>query len=146
MHVRRPDDHSLPPGIRRSVIAQILEEPLGISPVGIDDDFLTLGDHSLLATQVIAQCGQSLRSEAHARHVLRRASLWPGWLRVRLRAALTRPSSHHSRRFPGLAPRSYQQQALWLLDRMDGSSVQMNELGRSNYPWSTRCGAVATQL
>ncbi|HEX2207304.1 MAG TPA: beta-ketoacyl synthase N-terminal-like domain-containing protein [Longimicrobium sp.] len=37
-------------------VAGIWEELLGISPIGIHDDFFALGGHSLLATQIISRC------------------------------------------------------------------------------------------
>ncbi|WP_420126754.1 beta-ketoacyl synthase N-terminal-like domain-containing protein [Longimicrobium sp.] len=38
------------------VVATMWEELLGISPIGIHDDFFALGGHSLLATQIISRC------------------------------------------------------------------------------------------
>jgi phthiocerol/phenolphthiocerol synthesis type-I polyketide synthase E len=38
------------------VVAAMWEELLGISPIGIHDDFFALGGHSLLATQIISRC------------------------------------------------------------------------------------------
>ena len=38
------------------VVAAMWEELLGISPLGIHDDFFALGGHSLLATQIISRC------------------------------------------------------------------------------------------
>jgi acyl transferase domain-containing protein len=41
------------------VVARMWEELLGISPIGIHDDFFALGGHSLLATQIISRCRDS---------------------------------------------------------------------------------------
>jgi acyl transferase domain-containing protein len=38
------------------MIAQMWEELLGISPIGVHDDFFALGGHSLLATQIVSRC------------------------------------------------------------------------------------------
>jgi phthiocerol/phenolphthiocerol synthesis type-I polyketide synthase E len=38
------------------VVAAMWEELLGISPIGIHDDFFAMGGHSLLATQIISRC------------------------------------------------------------------------------------------
>jgi phthiocerol/phenolphthiocerol synthesis type-I polyketide synthase E len=38
------------------VVARMWEELLGISPLGIHDDFFALGGHSLLATQIVSRC------------------------------------------------------------------------------------------
>jgi len=111
-------------------LAAIWEELLGVAPVGAQDDFFELGGHSLLATQVIAR----LRERGGASLAL------PAFFAAPTVAALaqmldTRPGAVSGE--PALAPAprtgplplSYQQQALWLLDRMDGRSAQMNELG-----------------
>jgi acyl carrier protein len=44
-------------------IAAMWEELLGISPIGIHDDFFALGGHSLLATQIISRCRDLLGLE-----------------------------------------------------------------------------------
>ena len=112
------------------LIAEIWEELLGISPVGIDDDFFELGGHSLLATQVIARvhkaCGAKLTlatffdAPTVAGLVASAAACGAEKTAEPTLARVSRT---------GRLPLSYQQEALWLLDRMDGSSVQMNELG-----------------
>jgi phthiocerol/phenolphthiocerol synthesis type-I polyketide synthase E len=38
------------------VVGAMWEELLGITPIGIHDDFFALGGHSLLATQIISRC------------------------------------------------------------------------------------------
>jgi malonyl CoA-acyl carrier protein transacylase len=42
-------------------IAQILEEALGIQPIGIEDDFFELGGDSLLAIQIISRLSQEFK-------------------------------------------------------------------------------------
>ncbi|HEU0299083.1 MAG TPA: phosphopantetheine-binding protein, partial [Longimicrobium sp.] len=44
-------------------VAAMWEELLGISPIGIHDDFFALGGHSLLATQIISRCRESFGLE-----------------------------------------------------------------------------------
>jgi acyl transferase domain-containing protein len=45
------------------VVAAMWEELLGISPIGVHDDFFALGGHSLLATQIIVRCRESFGLE-----------------------------------------------------------------------------------
>ena len=54
----RPElDHSYaePTNEVEAILAQMWQELLGISPIGIDDDFFVLGGHSLFATQIISR-------------------------------------------------------------------------------------------
>jgi acyl carrier protein len=44
-------------------LVQIWQNLLGISPIGIHDNFFDLGGHSLLGTQVISQIRQQFRAE-----------------------------------------------------------------------------------
>ncbi|HEX6371580.1 MAG TPA: beta-ketoacyl synthase N-terminal-like domain-containing protein [Longimicrobium sp.] len=45
------------------VIAAMWEELLGISPIGVHDDFFALGGHSLLATQIVSRCRDQMGLE-----------------------------------------------------------------------------------
>ena len=45
------------------MIAGIWAEVLGVESVGVEDDFFTLGGHSLRATQVLARIAQLLEVE-----------------------------------------------------------------------------------
>ncbi|HEY0017040.1 MAG TPA: beta-ketoacyl synthase N-terminal-like domain-containing protein [Longimicrobium sp.] len=45
------------------VIAAMWEELLGITPIGVHDDFFALGGHSLLATQIVSRCREQLGLE-----------------------------------------------------------------------------------
>jgi phthiocerol/phenolphthiocerol synthesis type-I polyketide synthase E len=44
-------------------VARMWEELLGISPIGVHDDFFALGGHSLLATQIIVRCRENFGLE-----------------------------------------------------------------------------------
>jgi acyl transferase domain-containing protein len=52
-----------------SVVAAVWEEMLGVSPVGVDDDFFALGGHSLLAIQVLSRLREAFQLDI-AVHVL----------------------------------------------------------------------------
>ena len=58
--------HRVPRAARRTWrrwSRQMWEELLGISPIGIHDDFFALGGHSLLATQIVSRCRDSFGLE-----------------------------------------------------------------------------------
>jgi phthiocerol/phenolphthiocerol synthesis type-I polyketide synthase E len=46
-----------------AVIAAMWEELLGITPIGVHDDFFALGGHSLLATQIVSRCRDQMGLE-----------------------------------------------------------------------------------
>jgi len=46
-----------------ALIASIWEEMLGVSPIGVEDDFFALGGHSLLAIQVVARLREHIGVE-----------------------------------------------------------------------------------
>jgi acyl transferase domain-containing protein/acyl carrier protein len=51
-------------------ITQIMEDLLGISPIGINDNFFELGGHSLLAIQAVSQLRQEFQVELPMRQFL----------------------------------------------------------------------------
>jgi len=59
----RPDQattYRKPDGPVEEAIAQVWQNVLGVSRVGVDDDFFDLGGHSLLVTQVVSQLRRAL--------------------------------------------------------------------------------------
>jgi acyl transferase domain-containing protein len=119
----------LPRNDGERALAAIWEELLGIESVGVNDSFFDLGGHSLLATQVLARvreaggAGLTLAAFFEAPTIATFAE--------RITAQARGPSE------PALVPAprdqplplSFSQQALWVLDRMDGASVHYNEFG-----------------
>ncbi|HEX8391100.1 MAG TPA: beta-ketoacyl synthase N-terminal-like domain-containing protein [Longimicrobium sp.] len=56
-------EYHAPGNVVEQTIAEMWEELLGISPIGVHDDFFALGGHSLLATQIISRCRDILGLE-----------------------------------------------------------------------------------
>ncbi|MBB4637948.1 type I polyketide synthase [Longimicrobium terrae] len=56
-------EYHAPGNVVEQTIAEMWEELLGISPIGVHDDFFALGGHSLLATQIISRCRDTLGLE-----------------------------------------------------------------------------------
>jgi malonyl CoA-acyl carrier protein transacylase len=111
-------------------VAALFTDLLGVGPVGVDDNFFELGGHSLLATQVIARLRQTHGAALTLPHFFSTPTV------AGLARTMGKNGSHVEREpalrpapRSGLLPLSYQQQALWLLDRVAGESPQMNELG-----------------
>jgi amino acid adenylation domain-containing protein len=62
--LRAPSTHFAAPGTPTEVTtALIWQEVLGVSPIGLGDNFFALGGHSLLATQVVARVRKQLGVE-----------------------------------------------------------------------------------
>ncbi len=111
-------------------VATLFADLLGIAPVGANDNFFDLGGHSLLATQAIAR----LR-ETHGA-ALTLPAFFTAPTAALLAEAIDAPAADGETGPPlkpalrsGQLPLSYQQQALWLLDRLSGQNSYMNELG-----------------
>ena len=56
-------------------LVSILEELMGIHPIGIDDNFFELGGHSLLATQFISRINEELEVELQMKGIMEMASI-----------------------------------------------------------------------
>jgi amino acid adenylation domain-containing protein len=117
-------------------IAAIWETVLGVSRVGLGDDFFTLGGHSLLATQVVARVGKlfpGLATQHLTSALLRRAKL-SAFVEAIAQALLEQAMSPAG---PGPAapsvrlldrsrplPLSGGQQRMWFLEELGGGSAE----------------------
>jgi amino acid adenylation domain-containing protein len=124
-----------------AVLARMWSEILGISPIGVHDDFFDLGGHSLLATQLAARVRDALRTDLPLRAFFESPTI--AGLAQRLDAA-----SVDLPALPPLVPRphpaeppplSFAQQRLWFIDQLEpGSAVY-------NVPFGLRfCGRLDT--
>ncbi len=119
-----------PENSTETIIAEIWGELLGLKEVGVDDSFFDLGGHSLLATQVLARLrdrawGTVNLAEFFENPTVRGLSRLPNTTS----AAEAEPVLQAVPRSGDLAPLSFAQESLWLLDRMAGSSAHYNEFG-----------------
>ncbi|MGE5499852.1 MAG: amino acid adenylation domain-containing protein, partial [Syntrophothermus sp.] len=109
-------------------IAEIWQELLEISPVGMQDDFFELGGHSLLATQVISRVKETFNTEIPLRAIFETPTV-EGLASAVLR--LKKLSSSGSTRITkknttGAIPLSYAQERLWFLEQMEPGSPFYN--------------------
>jgi amino acid adenylation domain-containing protein len=123
-------DASAPPSTpTEKALAAVWREILGVEHVGVRDSFFDLGGHSLLATQLVARIRESFHVEMPLRVVFQSPAL--GELAAALDAAAggadasleeVRRTFRENAIRPvarrGLLPLSFQQQRLWLVERL----------------------------
>ncbi|MEV6273667.1 amino acid adenylation domain-containing protein [Nocardia sp. NPDC051832] len=124
-----PDIHSgryRPPGTpAEHVIADTFGELLGVSRVGLDDNFFALGGNSLIATRIVARLGAVLNTRIPVRTVFDAPTV--AELAQAVRDATAPPGPRPGpRKRPEHVPLSAAQRRMWFLNRYDPGSPAHN--------------------
>ncbi|HEY4056066.1 MAG TPA: amino acid adenylation domain-containing protein [Kofleriaceae bacterium] len=93
------DEYVAPTNPIEEAIAQLWQELLGITRVGVHDDFFALGGHSLLAIRLVAELERRLRTKVPLRELFIDSTLGGLAARVgeaRTSSAVERPTLHAS--------------------------------------------------
>ena len=113
-----------PRDANEETIARIWSELLGVAPIGIHDNFLEIGGHSLLAVQVISRIRDALRVELSLAVFFESPTIAGISARLGGGAESRAPLVRQPR--PERIPLSYAQTRLWLLHHLEGPSATYN--------------------
>ncbi|MBW1248004.1 non-ribosomal peptide synthetase [Pseudomonas tolaasii] len=122
-------EHVEPETPLQQQIAAIWREVLGLSRIGLRDDFFALGGHSLLATQIISRTRQACDVELPLRTLFEASELGAFAEQVsRIQAAGQRNQQTAIARVDRSqpVPLSYSQQRMWFLWQMEPDSPAYN--------------------
>jgi len=123
------ESHVAPRTPREEALAAIWAEVLGLARVGVTDNFLELGGHSLTATQVVSRLRDALGVDLPMRTVLEHLTIEALARRIEPAGGADRETAAPLRRVAredGTAPLSFTQQGLWFLSRLAPDSAAYN--------------------
>lgn len=119
------DAGSRPPGTERErLLCEVYENLLGLTRVGLDDDFFALGGHSLLATRLISKVRAAFDVELPVGALFEAPT--PAGLLTRIDAAGGARQRLRRTEDTDHAPLSYGQRRLWVVNRLDPDSSAYN--------------------
>ncbi|MBR8840563.1 MAG: AMP-binding protein, partial [Stigonema ocellatum SAG 48.90 = DSM 106950] len=127
----RPDLEAAvaPRNLGEEVLSAVWKQILGVSQLGIHDNFFALGGHSLLATQVMSRVRDTLQLELPVRYLFEAPTI-AGLAKSIETARLTQPGLQALpiERVPRdrNLPVSFGQQRLWFLHQLDQNSAAYN--------------------
>ncbi|GLY37768.1 non-ribosomal peptide synthetase [Amycolatopsis sp. NBRC 101858] len=115
-------EYRAPEGPVAELVAEVLQNVLGVERVGADDNFFDLGGHSLLGVRVVAELRKRLSADIPIRLIFDSPTV------AELADAVARATRREFEAIPkrpdGPAPLAGVQVGMWLADRMAPSSAE----------------------
>ncbi|MFI6173445.1 amino acid adenylation domain-containing protein [Nocardia sp. NPDC051052] len=113
-----------PESLPELALTKLFAEILGVDRVGADDDFFSLGGHSLAVTRLVSRIRVVMGIEVPILTVFDAPT--PALLATRLDASLPIRPALIGHVCPEPVPMSFAQQRMWFLDRLHGASATYN--------------------
>ncbi|HLJ87501.1 MAG TPA: amino acid adenylation domain-containing protein, partial [Candidatus Angelobacter sp.] len=118
------EKHRSPRTPQEEMLCGLFAEVLGLERVGIEDDFFSLGGHSLMAMQLAGRVRSLLGVELNIHTLFEASTVEQLVTRLAARDSEREPLAITER--PKCIPLSYPQQRLWFIDRLEGGSSAYN--------------------
>jgi amino acid adenylation domain-containing protein len=130
LHQQRATADIVPPRTPiEDLLATIWAETLHRDRVGVNEDFFSLGGHSLLVARIVARVNETLHVELPMRTLFEASTIAALATEVeKLRQTVTGPGSNPLVRIPrnGPLPLSFAQERLWFFDQLEPDSGAYN--------------------
>ncbi|HVZ33654.1 MAG TPA: condensation domain-containing protein, partial [Polyangiaceae bacterium] len=127
--IERSERHEAPRDAVERDVAAIWERMLGLSGIGIHDDFFKLGGHSLLATQLVAEIRRTTDTEISVQILFKDPTI--AGLAAQIRELKAQNPDYQAKTIPLIArggnlPLTFHQSAVWDFEHRFPGSARFN--------------------